>query len=74
MLCRGQLADVRKAVSSFLICWVVPKWIVHEENQMGNMGLTLSKVPAAVFPMVGNHLGLILYAHKQIIIIDLCHP
>ena len=38
----------RKLISSYLIRWVGQMWTVHDETQMGNMGLTLSKVPATV--------------------------
>ena len=37
-----------QVVPSFLARCVGPKWTVYEETRMGNMGLTLSKVPAAV--------------------------
>jgi hypothetical protein len=42
--------QVRKVISIYLLWWVGPKWTasVHEETWMGNMGLTLSKVPATV--------------------------
>ncbi len=44
-------------ISSHLILWVDPKWTVHEETQMGNMGLTLSKVPATVVVYAGKPSG-----------------
>ncbi len=44
-------------VSSFLIQWVGPKWIVHEETRVGNMGPTLSKVPAGVVADAGKSPG-----------------
>jgi hypothetical protein len=49
--------QVRKVISSYLIRWVGPKWTVHEETQMGNMGLTLSKVPATVVVDAGKSSG-----------------
>ncbi len=59
--------QVLKVISSYLIRWVGPKWTVHEETQMGNMGLTLSKVPATVLltgttvlvPLLGTTLYLL---------------
>ncbi len=48
---------VRKAISSFLILWVGPKWTVHEETRMGNMDLTLSKVQATVEVDAGKSSG-----------------
>ena len=44
-------------ISTFLIRWVCPKWTVHEETLMGNMCLTLSKVPAAVVADAGKSPG-----------------
>ncbi len=38
--------QVRNVISSYLVRWVGPKWTVHKETQMGNMGLILSKVAA----------------------------
>ncbi len=45
---------MRQVVSSFLARCVGPKWTVYEETRMGNMGLTLSKVPAAVVATAGK--------------------
>ena len=69
---------------------VGPKWTVYEETRMGNMGLTLSKVSAAVAtagkPFVADSAGecdlqrwqpdwvAISCDHKCIAIIDLCRP
>ena len=50
--------QIRKLISSFLIQWDGPKWTVHEENWMGNVGLTLSKVPAAVVADAGKSPGI----------------
>ncbi len=44
-------------ISSFLLRWVSPQWIVHEETRMGNMGLTLSTVPAVVVVNAGKSAG-----------------
>ena len=49
--------QVQKVISSYLIRWVGPKWTVHEDIQMGNMGLTLSKVPATVVVTAGKSSG-----------------
>jgi hypothetical protein len=48
---------VWKVISFFLIQWGCPKWTVHEETRMNNMGLTLSKVPAAVVADAGKSSG-----------------
>ncbi len=45
---------VRKVIFSYLIWWVGLKGTVHEVTQMGNMGLTLSKVPATVVVAAGK--------------------
>ncbi len=44
-------------ISSYLIRWVGQKWTVHEEILMGNMGLTLSKVPETVVVDAGKSSG-----------------
>ncbi len=49
--------QVWKVISSYLIRWVGPKWTVHEEARMGNMGLTLSNVPATVVVNAGKLSG-----------------
>jgi ribonuclease HI len=46
--------QVRQVVSSFFSRCVGPKWTVYEETRMGNMGLNLSKVPAAVVATAGK--------------------
>ena len=45
---------MRQVVSSFLTRCVGPRWTVYEETRVGNMGLNLSKVLAAVAVTAGK--------------------